>query len=96
MLERLRLDVDVVRITITVMNLTRLLIFVAFLGLGLTVWGVSRLWADLGIQMTLHGWIAYGLGATASLVLSAGLFYLVFKSSREGYDTEQKTESYEE
>ena len=54
------------------------------------------MWADLGVSLSLHGWIAYGLGGVFSLLLSAGLFYLVFKSARDGYDDMQKTDPYEE
>lgn len=68
----------------------------ACIGLGLTLWALGQMWAELGITMTLHGWIAYGLGAAFSVSLASGLFYLVFKSAREGYDDFQKTDSYED
>jgi len=48
--------------------------------------GVAALWAELGVTMTRHGWIAYGLGAGASFALAAGLFHLTFKSAKQGYD----------
>jgi len=72
------------------------LLLAAITGLLLTFWGVAHLWADLGVHMSLHGWIAYAAGGLASLALSAGLFFLVFKSAREGYDEAQKSDSYEE
>ena len=78
------------------MRNTLYLVIAALGGLGLVFWGVARMWADLGVHLSLHGWIAYGLGGLFSFLLSAGLFYLVFKSAREGYDTLQKTDSYEE
>lgn len=78
------------------MRNTILLSIVALLGLGFTIWAVARMWADLGVSLSLHGWIAYGLGGVFSLLLSAGLFYLVFKSAREGYDDMQKTDPYDE
>ena len=78
------------------MKNTILLVFAACLGLGLTFWGVGHMWADLGVSMTMHGWIAYGLGAAFSVLLASGLFHLVFKSAREGYDDMQKTDPYEE
>ncbi|MEM7327155.1 MAG: hypothetical protein AAF437_00370 [Pseudomonadota bacterium] len=68
------------------MTSTLLLIFLAILGLALTAWGVASMWAELGVNMTLHGWIAYGLGVVVSLALAGGLFFLLFKSSRDGYD----------
>ena len=49
-------------------------------------WAVVEIWGQLGVTMSMHGWIAYGLGALASLALSGGLFALLFVSSRRGYD----------
>ena len=68
------------------MKTTLLLIFAAIVGLALTFWAVSAMWSDLGVNMTVHGWIAYGLGVLLSLVLAGGLFFLTFKSARDGYD----------
>ncbi|MBR9834024.1 MAG: hypothetical protein GYB42_02290 [Alphaproteobacteria bacterium] len=51
--------------------------------------GVGFLWSNAGLHMTMHGWIAYGLGCAVSVALSAGLFFLTFKSAREGYDDAQ-------
>lgn len=68
------------------MKTTLLLILAAIVGLALTFWAVSAMWSDLGVNMTMHGWIAYGLGVLLSLVLAGGLFFLTFKSARDGYD----------
>ena len=68
------------------MKTTLLLIIAAALGLGLTFWAVAGMWEDLGVRMTMHGWIAYGLGALMSLLVAGGLFFLTFKSARDGYD----------
>jgi len=68
------------------MKMTVIMIALAISGLTLTFWGVSSMWAQMGVNMTLHGWIAYGLGAGVSVLLAGGLFYLTFKSAREGYD----------
>ncbi|MEL7033473.1 MAG: hypothetical protein AAGL97_05930 [Pseudomonadota bacterium] len=68
------------------MKPTVLLIAAAILGLAFTAWAVSSMWADLGVHMSLHGWIAYGLGIVLSLALAGGLFFLLFKSARDGYD----------
>ena len=68
------------------MKTTLLFIIAAIVGLGLTFWAVSIMWADLGVHMSLHGWIAYGLGALLSMILAGGLFFLTFKSARDGFD----------
>ena len=62
------------------------LYLVAALSLVLVLAGVAALWTELGVNMTPHGWIAYGLGAAASFALAGGLFHLTFKSARQGYD----------
>lgn len=68
------------------MKSTLLLIFAAIIGLAATFWAVSAMWRDLGVNMSLHGWIAYGLGVVLSIALAGGLFFLTFKSARDGYD----------
>ena len=64
----------------------------ALVCLVLAAWGVSTLWADLGVNLTLHGWIAYGLGCAVSLALACGLFFLTFKSARDGFDDIERPE----
>ena len=54
------------------------------------------MWAELGVNMTMHGWIAYGLGVVVSLLLAGGLFFLTFKSAREGYDDINRPEDLNE
>lgn len=44
----------------------------------LTSWDASA--------MSIHGWIALGLGTVLSLVVGGGLMSLVFYSARKGYD----------
>ena len=44
----------------------------------LTEWDASA--------MSVHGWIALGLGTFLSLALGGGLMALVFYSARKGYD----------
>ena len=47
----------------------------------------AYLWVQLGgVEISLHGYIALGLGAGISLALGGGLMFLVFYSSRHGYD----------
>jgi len=36
--------------------------------------------------MSIHGWIALGLGTFFSLIVGGGLMALVFYSARKGYD----------
>lgn len=46
-------------------------------------------WSELGdVQISLHGWIALGLGAAVTTLLGVGLMFLVYYSSRHGYDDE--------
>jgi len=44
----------------------------------LTEWDASA--------MSVHGWIALGLGTFLSLAVGGGLMALVFYSARKGYD----------
>ena len=64
----------------------------AFAAILLAGWGVTAMWRDLGVTLSLHGWIAYGLGAVLSLALSAGLFWLLFHSARSGHDDLERPE----
>ncbi|MEM7492261.1 MAG: hypothetical protein AAF296_02705 [Pseudomonadota bacterium] len=73
-----------------------LLIIASIIGIGLMLWGVTQWWAMLGINMTMHGWIAYALGVLGSFFVAGGLFYLVFKSAREGYDDIDRPEHYDD
>lgn len=80
----------------TAMRMTVLVVIVAIIGLGLTFWGVASMWAQMGVNMTMHGWIAYGLGIVVSIALASGLFYLTFKSARDGYDEIDRPEDLNE
>lgn len=37
-------------------------------------------------SMSIHGWVALGLGTFLSLAIGGGLMALVFYSARKGYD----------
>ena len=51
--------------------------------------GVMWLWPSSGgAGMSMHGYIALGVGALFTFWLTAGLMALVFYSSRAGYDDE--------
>ncbi|MBL8549633.1 MAG: hypothetical protein JNJ73_06590 [Hyphomonadaceae bacterium] len=41
---------------------------------------------DFGWDLSLHGWIAMGIGTLLTIGLAAGLMGLVFYSARRGYD----------
>lgn len=52
--------------------------------LAAVMFGVLTGWD--GAAMSMHGWIALGLGTALSLAVGAGLMALVFYSARKGYD----------
>ena len=47
-------------------------------------------WQRTDAQMSIHGWIALGLGVFFSIVIGCGLMALMFYSSRRGYDEAPK------
>jgi hypothetical protein len=62
---------------------------VAFLGFGL--WGSTVAWRLAGnSKMSVHGYVALGLGVGFSLLLGFGLMGLAFFSSRRGWDDDQR------
>jgi hypothetical protein len=50
------------------------------------VWAVSVWNATGDAVMSVHGWIALGLGTFFSLLIGCGLMALMFFSSRSGHD----------
>ena len=55
--------------------------------LAATIWWAWQGWvAHSDVQMSIHGYIAMGLGVFFSLVIGFGLMALTFYSSRRGYD----------
>jgi len=52
--------------------------------LAAVMFGVLSDWD--GSAMSVHGWIALGLGTFFSLAVGGGLMALVFHSARKGYD----------
>ncbi len=78
------------------MRNTILILIVAAAALIAAFIAVTFMWAEAGVHLTLHGWIAYGLGCTVSIALAAGLFFLTFKSAREGYDDIERPEEFGE
>ena len=67
----------------------RSLVFPAFLvvtAIAVTLGVVLYSWKNMGVEISGHGMLAFGLGSVATLALSAGLFFLLFMSARKGYD----------
>jgi hypothetical protein len=52
--------------------------------LAVVMFGVLTGWD--ASAMSIHGWIALGLGTFLSLAIGGGLMALVFYSARKGYD----------
>ncbi len=49
--------------------------------------GLALAWRAIGGgEMSIHGWIALGLGVTGTLGLTWILMHLAFRSHREGWD----------
>ncbi|MDF1794505.1 MAG: hypothetical protein P1U88_21515 [Thalassobaculaceae bacterium] len=65
-----------------------LIAVVGVLVAGLCLLAVRAWEASGGPVMSVHGYIALGLGALFTFGLAAGLMALVFYSSRHGYDDE--------
>lgn len=78
------------------MKMTVFTIIAAVISLIAAFFLVAYLWQVSGVHMTTHGWIAYALGCLFSVALAGGLFYLTFKSAREGYDDIDRPEDYDE
>jgi hypothetical protein len=68
-------------------HLPTLLTAAALLGLlALAVSFTINAWTRTAGSMSIHGWIALGLGIVFSVVIGCGLMVLMFYSSRRGYD----------
>lgn len=73
---------------------TFLLVIVLGGMLAVVMFGVLTNWD--ASAMSLHGWIALGLGTFLSLALGGGLMALVFHSARKGYDDRIEIDSADE
>ena len=62
-----------------------LLVLLAALCAGALGWAAYQLWLASD-SMSVHGWLALGLGALGVAALTWGLMRLVFLSSRGGWD----------
>ena len=65
---------------------TILLVAVLLLGLAGVVWWDWSVFSTTGIDMPAAGWIALVLGTVVTIALGSGLMFLLFYSSRRGYD----------
>jgi cation transporter-like permease len=61
--------------------------------LGVSVWALIWAFSHAPNQITLHGWIALGLGAVLSVALGGGLMALSFYSARRGFDDDAASPS---
>ncbi|HJZ32268.1 MAG TPA: hypothetical protein VKF35_14225 [Hyphomicrobiaceae bacterium] len=67
--------------------LPTILVFVVLLALlALALTFMVTTWQQSQAHMSIHGWIALGLGVFFSIVVGCGLMALMFYSSRRGYD----------
>jgi len=65
---------------------TLLLIAGLLLALAVVVWWDWTVFGTIGFDMPAVGWIALGLGAVVAIAVGSGLMFLLFWSSRRGYD----------
>ncbi len=71
---------------------SRLVRFILSLGLALLIsagatFGLNLFWVAIGGgEMTVHGWIALGLGVLGTVGLTWILMSLAFRSHRDGWD----------
>ncbi|MEL7453944.1 MAG: hypothetical protein AAGJ50_11305, partial [Pseudomonadota bacterium] len=65
---------------------TKAIIGVSAIGLVGLFWLTYMAARSAGVELTVHSWIAIGLGSIGSLLVSAILFGLTFHSSRSGHD----------
>jgi hypothetical protein len=49
-------------------------------------WTFKVTWADSGVSLGLHGWIALTVALVGVTVVGGGLMWLAFYSSRSGWD----------
>jgi hypothetical protein len=64
-----------------------LTLLLALLTAAAATFGAAAAWRAIGgAAMSVHGWVALGLGMVGSVALAWGLMALAFKSSREGWD----------
>jgi len=63
-----------------------LVLAVSAFAVALVVWWDWQVFAEVGMEMPTSGWVALVLGVVFSIIVGCGLMFLVFYSSRRGYD----------
>jgi hypothetical protein len=63
-----------------------LVLAVSLVAVAVVVWWDWSVFAQIGVDMPAAGWFALVLGVVLSVGLGVGLMFLVFYSSRRGYD----------
>ena len=70
------------------MKIILLIIFLIILMAG-SMYVAYEIWISISdVEISLHGKIAMAFGITFTFLLGTGLMFLVFYSSRKGYDRE--------
>lgn len=64
--------------------------------LGACVWALAWAFGHAPVAISIHGWVALGLGCVASLALGGGLMALSFFSARRGYDDDADARAHTE
>jgi hypothetical protein len=62
---------------------------VALLGVALLAglaWTLKTTWAEAGIRIGLHGWLALSVALVGVSAVGGGLMWLAFYSARAGWD----------
>jgi hypothetical protein len=54
--------------------------------MGAMAWALSVTWADGGVNLGLHGWLALTIALVGTTVVAGGLMWLAFYSARAGWD----------
>lgn len=76
-------------------HLSTILLLVVLLALlALAVTFMVTTWQESQARMSVHGWIALGLGVFFSVLIGCGLMALMFYSSRRGYDARASGDSH--
>lgn len=66
-------------------NILALIVSAIAIG-AVSYWGLTVLVATQGVELSIHGKIAMGLGVFFTMLVGFGLMALVFYSNRRGHD----------